>query len=145
MVLTPSFEYKVNCTTMAVRLICYMQQKPEWLAFVCNSLRAAFAQSSGISDEVSTRGCSVEEAHHGLGVGGCLFQQVLEGMLYFNLGHLSSPQVTPFLRLQQAWNGQALLLSGRKWISVDATDLFKLQNLVVQLSTELFDFQRSLI
>ena len=33
----------------------------------------------------------------------------------------------------------------RKWISVDSTDLFKLQNLVVQLSTELFDFQPSLI
>ena len=35
--------------------------------------------------------------------------------------------------------------NGRKWISVDATDLFKLQNLVVQLSTELFDFHPSLV
>ena len=37
------------------------------------------------------------------------------------------------------------LNNGRKWISVDATDLFKLQNLVVQLSTELFGFQLSFI
>ena len=40
--------------------------------------------------------------------------------------------------------GSSLYANGRKWISVDAPDLFKLQNLVVQLSTELFDFQPSL-
>ena len=34
--------------------------------------------------------------------------------------------------------------NGRKWISVDATDLFKLQNLVVQLLTELFHFNPAL-
>jgi len=35
--------------------------------------------------------------------------------------------------------------NSRSWISVDATDLFNFETLVVQLSTELFGFQPNLI
>ena len=58
--------------------------------------------------------------------------------------YLSRPETWESLS-QNIKNHIGIALNGRKWISVDATDLFKLQILVVQLSTELFDFQPSLV